>query len=36
VIKLFGAVVTLIGVAVAQFARRGDPARNVESVGVVD
>jgi len=36
VIKLVGAVVTLIGVAVAQFARRGDPARNVESVGVVD
>ena len=35
-IKLAGAAVTLIGVAVAQFARRGDPARNVESVGVVD
>jgi drug/metabolite transporter (DMT)-like permease len=35
-IKLLGAAVTLIGVAIAQFARRGDPARNVESVGVVD
>ena len=35
-IKLLGAAVTLIGVAVAQFARRGDPARSVESVGVVD
>jgi len=35
-IKLVGAAVTLLGVAVAQFARRGDPARNVESVGVVD
>jgi drug/metabolite transporter (DMT)-like permease len=35
-IKLLGAAVTLIGVAVAQFARRGDPARDVESVGVVD
>ncbi len=35
-IKLLGAAVTLIGVAIAQFARRGDPAREVESVGVVD
>ena len=35
-VKLIGAAVTLIGVAVAQFARRGDPARSVESVGVVD
>jgi drug/metabolite transporter (DMT)-like permease len=35
-IKLGGAAVTLIGVAVAQFARREDPARSVESVGVVD
>ena len=35
-IKLGGAAVTLIGVAIAQFARREDPARNVESVGVVD
>jgi len=35
-IKLLGAAVTLLGVAVAQFARRGDPAREVESVGVVD
>ena len=35
-IKLGGAAVTLIGVAVAQFARRGDPARSVESIGVVD
>jgi drug/metabolite transporter (DMT)-like permease len=35
-IKLLGAAVTLLGVAIAQFARRGDPARNVESVGVVD
>ena len=33
---LVGAAVTLIGVAVAQFARRGDPARSVESIGVVD
>jgi len=35
-IKLLGAAVTLIGVAVAQFARRDDPASKVESVGVVD
>ena len=35
-IKLIGAAVTLIGVAVAQFARRDDPARSVESTGVVD
>ncbi len=35
-IKLLGAAVTLLGVAVAQFARRGDPASEVESVGVVD
>lgn len=35
-IKLIGAAVTLIGVAVAQFARRGDAARSVESIGVVD
>ena len=35
-IKLAGAAVTLLGVALAQFARRGDPAREVESVGVVD
>lgn len=35
-IKLIGAAVTLVGVAVAQFARRGDPARSVESVGVID
>jgi len=35
-IKLLGAAVTLAGVAIAQFARRGDAARDVESVGVVD
>jgi len=35
-IKLLGAAVTLAGVAIAQFARRGDAAREVESVGVVD
>jgi hypothetical protein len=35
-IKLLGAAVTLLGVAIAQFARSGDPAREVESVGVVD
>jgi len=35
-IKLLGAAVTLLGVAIAQFARPGDPAREVESVGVVD
>jgi drug/metabolite transporter (DMT)-like permease len=35
-IKLLGAAVTLLGVAVAQFARRNDPASRVESVGVVD
>jgi drug/metabolite transporter (DMT)-like permease len=35
-VKLVGAAVTLIGVAVAQFARREDPARSVESIGVVD
>jgi drug/metabolite transporter (DMT)-like permease len=35
-IKLIGAAVTLFGVAVAQFARRDDPASKVESVGVVD
>ncbi len=35
-IKLVGAAVTLLGVALAQFARRRDPARDVPSVGVVD
>jgi drug/metabolite transporter (DMT)-like permease len=35
-IKLVGAAITLLGVALAQFARRKDPAREVESVGVVD
>lgn len=35
-IKLAGAAVTLLGVAIAQFARRDDPASEVESVGVVD
>jgi drug/metabolite transporter (DMT)-like permease len=35
-IKLLGAAVTLLGVALAQFARRRDPARDVPSVGVVD
>ena len=35
-IKLVGAAVTLLGVALAQFARRRDPARDVASVGVVD
>jgi drug/metabolite transporter (DMT)-like permease len=35
-IKLLGAAITLAGVALAQFARRNDPARDVESVGVVD